>query len=128
MANRGGKREGSGGRPAWKHGRTKPVRVPVALAEKILEIARVMDDMDLSEVDVLIQRLKAPQVIDLSGISIRFSKDGPAVYIADLMDAGYDIYPVPLRRVDRPSRSSLSALRKEISSTIENLKSLEEGG
>ena len=40
---RGGARPGAGGGCRWKHGRTKSVRLPVALLDKILEVARYMD-------------------------------------------------------------------------------------
>ena len=40
---RGGARPGAGGVCRWKHGRTKLVRLPVALLDKILEVARYMD-------------------------------------------------------------------------------------
>jgi hypothetical protein len=40
---RGGARAGAGGGCRWKHGRTKLVRLPVALVDKILEVARYMD-------------------------------------------------------------------------------------
>jgi hypothetical protein len=39
----GGARPGAGGGGHWKHGRTKLVRLPVALVDKILEVARYMD-------------------------------------------------------------------------------------
>jgi hypothetical protein len=39
----GGARPGAGARGRWKHGRTKLVRLPVALVDKILEVARYMD-------------------------------------------------------------------------------------
>ena len=39
----GGARPGAGGNCRWKHGRTKLVRLPVALVDKILEVARYMD-------------------------------------------------------------------------------------
>jgi hypothetical protein len=39
----GGARPGAGGGCRWKHGRTKLVRLPVALVDKILEVARYMD-------------------------------------------------------------------------------------
>jgi hypothetical protein len=39
----GGARPGAGGGQRWKHGRTKLVRLPVALVDKILEVARYMD-------------------------------------------------------------------------------------
>lgn len=40
----GGSRPGSGGGARWKHGRTKLVRLPVALLDEILEVARYMDE------------------------------------------------------------------------------------
>jgi len=40
---RGGARPGAGGGGRWKHGRTKLVRLPVALLDEILEVARYMD-------------------------------------------------------------------------------------
>ena len=40
---RGGARPGAGGGCRWKHGRTKLVRLPVALLDQILEVARYMD-------------------------------------------------------------------------------------
>ena len=40
---RGGARPGAGGGGRWKHGQTKLVRLPVALLEEILEVARYMD-------------------------------------------------------------------------------------
>jgi hypothetical protein len=43
---RGGARPGAGGGSRWKHGRTKLVRLPVALLDKILEVARYMNQND----------------------------------------------------------------------------------
>ena len=43
---RGGARPGAGGGARWKHGRTKLVRLPVALLDEILEVARYMDQND----------------------------------------------------------------------------------
>jgi hypothetical protein len=42
-SGRGGARPGAGGGCRWKHGKTKLVRLPVALVNKILEVARYMD-------------------------------------------------------------------------------------
>ncbi len=39
----GGARPGAGGGCRWKHGRTKLVRLPVALVDNILQVARYMD-------------------------------------------------------------------------------------
>lgn len=89
---RGGKREGAGGKPGWKNGRTKPVRVPVVLADKILEIAKILDEEGLGE------SVTGSKVLDLTGIAIYASKDGPVVRLADLVKAGYDIQPERLTR------------------------------
>jgi hypothetical protein len=43
---RGGARPGAGGGVRWKHGRTKLVRLPVALLDEILSVARYMDQND----------------------------------------------------------------------------------
>jgi hypothetical protein len=97
---RGGKREGSGSKAGWSHGKTKPVMVPVALADKILEIARVLDDEGLND------PLIASKTIDLTGISIRQARDGAVVKLSDLVRAGYFIKPQGL--MDLASRKTNS--------------------
>ncbi len=102
MTTRGGKREGAGGKPTWRYGKTKPVRVPVALAEKILEIARVLDEEGLES------PVTSSKVVDLTGIAIYSSKDGAMVRLMDLLRAGYEIRPERLVRnlKVKPSLSS----------------------
>ncbi len=89
---RGGRREGAGGRPSWKNGKTKPVRVPVALADKILEIAKILDEEGLDG------SVTGSKVLDLTGVAIYASKDGPTVRLADLVRVGYEIQPERLAR------------------------------
>lgn len=102
---RGGRREGAGGKPTWKHGKTKPVRVPEALAERVLEIARILDDEgDPDSVE---------RVIDLTGIAVFQSKNGPVIRLTDLLRVGYSIKP------ERLMRSVESRLAQE--SNIEEL-------
>lgn len=92
---RGGYREGAGGRPSWRHGKTKPVRVPEALAEKIIEIARILDEEgSLQSVETEIES----KIIDLTGVAILYSKSGPVVRLADLIRVGYEIKPERLTR------------------------------
>lgn len=91
---RGGRREGAGGRPSWRNGRTKPIRVPIALAEKILEIARVLDERGFE----LSEEYEEDGVIDLTGVAILYSKNGPVVRLADLVRVGYKIKPERLIR------------------------------
>jgi hypothetical protein len=45
-SGRGGARTGAGRPRRWKHGPLKMVRLPVAFVEKILEVARYMDQND----------------------------------------------------------------------------------
>lgn len=93
MSNRGGKREGSGGKPSWNHGKTKPVRVPIALADKIVEIARILDQ-DGGDLSVT-----SSKTVDLTGVVIRQSRNGAVVRLADLVRAGYQIKPDGLMRL-----------------------------
>lgn len=98
---RGGYREGAGGRSTWKHGKTKTIRVPDALADKILQIARVLDEQGFYE----LEETSKPSLVetqsktlDLSGISIHAHRHGPAIYVSDLLRAGYEIRPERLAR------------------------------
>ena len=120
---RGGRREGAGGRPAWNYGKTKPVRVPIALADRILEIAKILDEgkfEDSDKLEEVKELVTASKVIDLAGIAILYSKDGPVVRLADLVRVGYEIRPERLVRSlkVKPSESLdldglLSTLEKE---------------
>jgi hypothetical protein len=44
MTGRGGRRKGSGRKGAWQSGETQTIRVPVALAEPLLEIGKHLDE------------------------------------------------------------------------------------
>jgi hypothetical protein len=50
-SGRGGSRLGAGLKPTWKHGKTQTVRVPIALADQLLEIARKLDSSEVSDSD-----------------------------------------------------------------------------
>lgn len=50
---RGGKREGAGRKPAWKHQPTKPIKVPIALADDIIKIAKLLDSGEISISEIL---------------------------------------------------------------------------
>lgn len=111
---RGGKRIGAGGKFKWNHGKTKVVRVPESIAEKVLEYARAID---LSPLPSSVTQPKNPcyddvtksKVIDLSGVVIRSHSNQPAVLLADLINAGYKITPERLMQ----SPSLRSALKKQ---------------
>jgi hypothetical protein len=102
---RGGRRPGAGGKPAWRHGKTKTIRVPDVLAEKILQIARILDEEGISELEGIDESATtetASKVIDLSGVSIHAHQRGPAVYLTDLLKAGFEIKPERLVRSLKP--------------------------
>lgn len=94
---RGGRREGAGNKSTWKHGKTKTVRVPEALADKILEIAKVLDDTESADSQDLDYNPKT-RVIDLTGVAIHSSTYGACVYLSDLIRIGYTIKPERLVR------------------------------
>jgi hypothetical protein len=87
---RGGKREGSGGKFTWIHGKTKTIRVPESLADRILDIAKMIDGG--KTVDDVTQS----KYVDLSGITIRSMGGKQGVLIEDLLKAGYKVRPLAL--------------------------------
>lgn len=46
---RGGSRPGAGAPGAWLHGKTQTIRVPTALADRLLTIARGLDRGELTD-------------------------------------------------------------------------------
>jgi hypothetical protein len=52
-SNWGGYREGSGQKPKWKSGETKPLRLPVKLHNEILEYARLLDSGEYTREELL---------------------------------------------------------------------------
>lgn len=109
---RGGRRKGAGGKPSWKHGKTKPVRVPVALAEKILEIARILDE----EEDLA----NNSKIIDLTGVAVFQSKRGPVIRLEDLLRVGYRIKPEKLARGLRPQSAEESEVEQLLERALED--------
>jgi hypothetical protein len=91
---RGGVRPGAGGKSKWIHGKTTVIRVPEDLAEKILQIARVLDEEG--------SFVTESKVIDLTGIAVHSHPRGPVIYLADLLRAGYAIVPERLIRSLKP--------------------------
>lgn len=130
---RGGYRLGAGGKSSWLHGKTKVIRVPEALAEKLLEIARALDTgVSLTEVtESKNESVTGSKVVNLSGISVRSFRDGPGIYLADLLAAGYEIEPERLSRSIKLKNSQekqerLQSLKHEIGIAMEQLKLLED--
>lgn len=93
--SRGGKREGAGGKPTWKNGKTKTIRVPVALAEEVLRIARELDEKGVIEYDT------QSKVLDLSGITVPEIRCKRFVFLGDLLKVGYEIHPLKLAELVR---------------------------
>jgi hypothetical protein len=90
---RGGARLNSGSKPKWKSGKTKTIRVPEVLAEKILNYAEKLDS------GCVIEDVTESKVLDLSNISIRVCNGKSAVYLEDLARAGFKILPERLGKV-----------------------------
>ena len=92
---RGGKRKGAGRKADWKHGKTKTIRVPEALAEEILEYAHKLDVGDITDYDTI------SKVVDLSGITVPEIRGRRFVFLSDLMKTGYEIFPLNFAEVVR---------------------------
>lgn len=87
---RGGYRKNAGSKSKWIHGETKVIRVPSVLADQILAIARVLDE------GKPLDSVTGSKTIDFSGISVHPTREGLAVYLYDLLRAGYKIRPISL--------------------------------
>lgn len=87
---RGGKRLGAGSKPKWKHGKTKTIRVPEALADEILEIVRKLDS------GASVSLAEELGVIDLSELAIPQIRNKRFVFLQDLIRLGYEIKPLNL--------------------------------
>jgi len=89
---RGGKRLGAGVKPTWKNGTTRTIRVPIAIAEKVLELARELDENGFVEHEI------PSRVLNLSGVSIPRFGGKSFVSLQDLVVSGYEIKPVNLSK------------------------------
>lgn len=122
---RGGKREGAGGKPSWNYGKTKVIRIPEVMAEKILEIARFLDSLKSFDAVILsnIEPVTESKSIDLSGIAVRAFPNGPGIYLSDLVKAGYEIKPeaLALSVKRRMNQDKSSLLKQKIEKSIHNL-------
>lgn len=98
--SRGGRREGAGSKPKWIHGKTKVIRVPEALADRVLELAQLLDE------GVAIEDVTKSKRLDLSGVKVVSVGSRSAVFLADLIRSGFRITPFELtdriyREMDR---------------------------
>ena len=102
---RGGKREGAGAKFKWKHGKTKTIRVPVELADQLLELAKKLDEGQtvVSESEIKetanIDYDTESKVIDLTGISLVSVSGQMGVKLKDLVFKGYSFQPDRLNRI-----------------------------
>lgn len=87
---RGGKREGAGAKPKWKHGKTTSIRVPEVLVEDVLKAARRLDEGESLEFDT------NSKVIDFSRVLVGEFRGKRFVFLEKLMRAGYEILPLTL--------------------------------
>lgn len=87
---RGGRRDGAGARYKWAHGETKVIRVPIALADRVLEIAKILDQ------GIPLENVTSSKTIDFSGIFVQCTEKGFVVNLQDLLEAGYKIRPAAL--------------------------------
>ena len=102
--SRGGKRPGAGGKPTWKHGKTKTIRVPIALADEVISFARELDEKGIIEHDT------DSKMIDLSGITVSQIRGKSFVFLSDLVKSGYYVKPEKLaeRVIDEVYKEQLA--------------------
>lgn len=92
---RGGKRPGAGVKPTWKNGKTKTIRVPIAIAEDVLKLAKELDEKGFIESDT------ESKVLDLSGLIAPEIRGRRFVFLDDLLRTGYEIHPLKLAELAR---------------------------
>lgn len=101
IMSRGGKRKGAGAKPGWNHGKTKTIRVPIALADEILANARKLDDNGLLE---NVTESNSCPIVDISGIPIKAVSGEMGIMLSSLVKKGYRLVP---DRVDDVVRRSI---------------------
>ena len=116
---RGGYRKNAGGKPTWKHGKTKVIRVPEALADEVLRYARSIDDVTETN-------LNQSKTINLTRVPVYSSNKGSLVYLSDLIAFGYEIFPVALHRLATQHKrfeqqKRVKQLKDEISYLIDDI-------
>lgn len=87
---RGGYREGAGGKSKWVRGKTTVIRVPEALAEEILRLAKLLDE------GKSVDDVTKSKYLDLSKVSIRYISGKPAIFVEDLLKANFKVRPIEL--------------------------------
>lgn len=99
---RGGRREKAGGISTWNSGKTKTIRVPIALADQLMEMARSIDEGGKFVLDeVSIEPVTGSKVIDLSGVGVTHVNGEIAIRLEDLVKLGYELRPLSLSEMVR---------------------------
>jgi len=88
-SGRGGYREGAGRHYSWNHGETKSVRIPIALADRVVEIAKKLDRQEVIDYDT--------NSIDLSKVKVYKLHGRDVVRLEDLRQLGVNIAPKLLK-------------------------------
>lgn len=97
---RGGYRSGAGGISSWKSGRTKVIRVPEALADELLRLAKILDEGgELMTKTTTFDPVTESKTIDLSKVLVTHSNGEIAVRLQDLVRLGYEIKPDNLAKM-----------------------------
>jgi flagellar biosynthesis/type III secretory pathway protein FliH len=124
---RGGAREGAGRESAWNNGKTKTIRVPEALADRVLKYARQLNSegdniktiqVPKALVDRVLEHVKQlesgqlendakpvleivteTKTLDLSGVRVATYNGKLVVYLEDLAKAGFDIFSERLGQI-----------------------------
>ena len=77
-SNWGGSRPGAGNKYKWRHGQTKAVRIPISIADEVLEVAKAIDaGTPPTDYDCVTQSLSMPddEVEMLKAISQKYSSE-----------------------------------------------------
>lgn len=90
---RGGYRENAGRKSKWRSGKTKMIRVPIKLADQLLEIAYRLDQ------DTDIENESKTKDIDLAGVPLIVVNGKKGVALVDLVKAGYNLKPATLAKI-----------------------------
>lgn len=97
---RGGYRPGAGGKPKWIRGKTTVIRVPEVLADEVLRVARLLDE------GKMVDDVTRTKYLNLAGVSLRLINGRPAVFVEDLVNAGFKVRPLEvldkvMRQIDK---------------------------
>lgn len=134
IMGRGGRREGAGGKPKWKYGKTKVIRVPEALADRVLSFAEFLDNVaDPTSVTwSMSDNVTGSKIVNLSGVLVRSLNGNPSIYLSDLVRVGYQIEPERLAsnfkvREAKAQGEREESLKSDIQSALQRLNILESG-